>query len=476
MGNPNSYLNQSRAHNAANEVGVISVNMGIGTNWADPTYDAAGNMTAMPNAYSPASNFSLKYDAWNRLVEVTNAGSLVQQNEFDGLGRRIVRSVYVSGSLDHRIRYYYNEAWQLLEERKEVSGTEDSDPINQYIWHPYYIDALAIRWYDADTDNNLAENVDGEYYSLHDANFNVALITYNNGAIAERYLYDPYGGVGIRTWNWAADSDNKSDFGQSHLFTGRELDLETYLQLNRHRFYASHLGRWVTRDPVRYRGGMNLYGYLDAQVLLFNDPMGLGFWSNYWFYLQGNQETAGGAVRSVGGGVASGAEWLGRATGTNIGAGTGAFVGSLVRSSSSGAAGVVDFPGTGQAFVGDVQHSYAVGQEHGLAIGVGEFVGTNQLVEGTYGYDLETQEKLSGEERISRFAEGSGRAGGTLGSAVGLAKPFGGPAMCKFPCFPAGTLVLMGDGTSKPIEEIEPGDMVLADDPEDPEKPSAFKV
>jgi hypothetical protein len=48
--------------------------------------------------------------------------------------------------------------------------------------------------------------------------------------------------------------------------------------------------------------------------------------------------------------------------------------------------------------------------------------------------------------------------------------------MCKFPCFPAGTLVLMGDGTSKPIEEIEPGDMVLADDPEDPEKPSAFKV
>jgi YD repeat-containing protein len=71
---------------------VISVNNGIGTNWADPTYDAAGNMTAMPNAYSPTSNLSFKYDAWNRLVEVRDSSNnLIQQNEFDGLGRRIIR-------------------------------------------------------------------------------------------------------------------------------------------------------------------------------------------------------------------------------------------------------------------------------------------------------------------------------------------------------------------------------------------------
>jgi RHS repeat-associated protein len=263
-----------------------------GTNWADPTYDAAGNMTAMPNAYSPANNLTLKYDAWNRLVEVKNVASLVQQNEFDGLGRRIVRSVYVSGSLDHRIHYYYNEAWQLLEERKEVSGTEDTDPLNQYVWHPYYIDALAIRWYDADTDANLAENLDGEYCSLHDANYNVVAMTGNTGSIAERYLYDPYGGVSVRYWNWAADSDNKSDVGQSHLFTGRELDLETYLQLNRNRFYASHFGRWLTRDPIDYWGGTNLYAYVGGMPTYFVDPLALqGTWSkepgNSWHWMQG---------------------------------------------------------------------------------------------------------------------------------------------------------------------------------------------
>ena len=58
--------------------------------------------------------------------------------------RRRARSTY-------RLHCYYNESWQLLEGRKEVSGTEDTDPLNQYLWHPYYIDALAVRWYDATT-------------------------------------------------------------------------------------------------------------------------------------------------------------------------------------------------------------------------------------------------------------------------------------------------------------------------------------
>ena len=76
----------------------------------------------------------------------------MQTNEFDGLGRRIVPSVYASGSLDYRIHCYYNEQWQLLEERKEVSGTESANPLSQYVWHPYYINALAVRYYDHNVD------------------------------------------------------------------------------------------------------------------------------------------------------------------------------------------------------------------------------------------------------------------------------------------------------------------------------------
>jgi hypothetical protein len=48
--------------------------------------------------------------------------------------------VDVAASPDVTYDYYYNEQWQLLEERKDG----DTDPLNQYLWHPYYIDALAI--------------------------------------------------------------------------------------------------------------------------------------------------------------------------------------------------------------------------------------------------------------------------------------------------------------------------------------------
>ena len=43
-------------------------------------------------------------------------------------------------------------------------------------------------------------------------------------------------------------------------------------------------------------------------------------------------------------------------------------------------------------------------------------------------------------------------------------------------CFPAGTLVLMADGSRKAIQNIRPGEQVLADDPEDDLAPAARTV
>ena len=68
----------------------------------------------------------------------------------------------------------------MREERKEVSGTEDADPLAQYVWHPYYIDALAVRSCDEDTDGNLAENNDRTHYYLQDANCNMTASEANN--------------------------------------------------------------------------------------------------------------------------------------------------------------------------------------------------------------------------------------------------------------------------------------------------------
>jgi RHS repeat-associated protein len=192
------------------------------------------------------------YDAWNRLVKVeeraysggTPGGwSDVLTNDYDGLGRRIVKDV-AGGTAEDR-DYYYNDRWQLLTEAKNGSAYAI------YHWHPFYIDALAARMRAADT-----------HFFLHDANFNVTAAVDDDGnAVADRYSYTAYGKITFLEADFDVAGSQVSAIGNTHLYTGRERDPETGLQLNRNRFYHPTLGRWVNRDPIGYEGGgYNLYG------------------------------------------------------------------------------------------------------------------------------------------------------------------------------------------------------------------------
>jgi len=177
------------------------------------------------------------------------------------LGRRIRKDL---SSFANDIVYFYNEQWQLLEERK--GG--DADPLSQYVWHPYYIDALAVRYYDFSTAGTQVR----QWY-LQDANYNVTAVLNDSANVLERYSYTPYGGVAFL--NSTLGVIASTAIGNTHLFTGRELDAETGLQLNRWRFYANWLGRWMTRDPIQYIAEKNLYQYVNNRPLLLLDPQGL---------------------------------------------------------------------------------------------------------------------------------------------------------------------------------------------------------
>jgi len=56
---------------------------------------------------------------------------------------------------------------------------------------------------------------------------------------------------------------------------GYYTDFETGLALCTHRYYDPHNGRWVTRDPIGYEGGVNLYGYVGGNPVVRNDSSGL---------------------------------------------------------------------------------------------------------------------------------------------------------------------------------------------------------
>ena len=64
-------LSQTRQHNPVNEItGIAAV---IGPTWAACEFDCAGNMTALPKPSSPNQSLTCTYDAWNRLVQVTDS-------------------------------------------------------------------------------------------------------------------------------------------------------------------------------------------------------------------------------------------------------------------------------------------------------------------------------------------------------------------------------------------------------------------
>jgi RHS repeat-associated protein len=245
---------EDRAHNEANELTSFTTP----TTTIDPNHDDAGNMIEGPSPTDPTVKHKYVYDAWNRLVKVTDASDVsMQENEYDGLNRRIVRDeTGGSGELKH---FYYNEEWQVL-----VEADPNDVATAMYSYHPEYIDAVAVRMRDADA-----------HVYLQDANFNVtAVIRVDTGNVEERYSYTPYGEVIFLDSSFAPRSS--SLLSNEILYTGRRLDPVTGLQINRNRFYASHLGRWVNRDPIGYRSGQtNLYGYVNEGPTNHTDPLGL---------------------------------------------------------------------------------------------------------------------------------------------------------------------------------------------------------
>ncbi|WCJ58365.1 M35 family metallo-endopeptidase [Fontisphaera persica] len=60
-----------------------------------------------------------------------------------------------------------------------------------------------------------------------------------------------------------------------HLFSTKYFDWETGLSYYGHRYYSPTAGRWLSRDPMGERGGVNLYGYCHQNPVNVFDALGL---------------------------------------------------------------------------------------------------------------------------------------------------------------------------------------------------------
>ncbi len=84
------------------------------------------------------------------------------------------------------------------------------------------------------------------------------------GAVVQEIRYDAWGRVLVDT------NPGLQPFG----FAGGLYDGESGLVRFGARDYDADSGRWTAKDPIRFGGGMNLYGYAQGQPTQFVDPSG----------------------------------------------------------------------------------------------------------------------------------------------------------------------------------------------------------
>ncbi len=271
-------LEQQRTANPVNE--ITGIENSVGPAWAQPAYDANGNMTTIPHptggqslASSSSSSsseeipagFTATYDAWNRLIKLTDAktAATVQENQYDGRYFRTLRKDYVEGTLDQTRHFYYTDAWRCVEERLDTSTTPD----RHFVWGVRYIDDLICR--DRSTTGTLNERL----YALPDGNWNVTALVNTSGSVTERLEYDPYGNT---TWLTAGFVvEDGSQFGWEVTYCGYRWDDAVSMFQVRFRWYLATIGSWTTRDPAGYRDGMNCFLYSCAMPLRYGDAYGL---------------------------------------------------------------------------------------------------------------------------------------------------------------------------------------------------------
>jgi len=219
------------AYNASNELTSMP--------GATYTYDNNGNMLTKT---SSTGTTTFAWDFENRLASVTlpNSGGTVTF-KYDPFGRRIQKSSALGTT-----NYLYDSA-NILEE-VDTSG----NVLARYTQGPGVDEPLAML-----------RSGTTSYYHL-DGLGSATSLSNSAGAVAQSYTFDSFGNTTAST----------GSLTNPFRYTGREFDTETGLYFYRARYFDPATGRFLSEDPIGFRGGLNLYQYVKNQPTRYVDPTG----------------------------------------------------------------------------------------------------------------------------------------------------------------------------------------------------------
>ena len=218
-------------------------------------YDGAGNTTQMPNGNlatptQAAPTQKLVYNAQGQLAELRDAANvLIAKYVYRGDGKRAWKEL-ANGT---RTYFYYNGA-------QMIAASNGADASSLLLWGA---DGLI-----GSRATNTTSGVTSRSYNLYDPQGNLAQTLDQNGTVTSQSASSAWGEP-LRDVN-----GNASGAGYGAKF-GYVRDSESGFYLCTLRYYDPSGGRWISRDPIGYAGGSDLYGYVDNDPVNMIDPRGL---------------------------------------------------------------------------------------------------------------------------------------------------------------------------------------------------------
>jgi RHS repeat-associated protein len=238
-------------------------------------FDADGNMVRL-------DDHILAFDAENRLATYTfgigsETGTLRTAYNQDHLGRRVKKLSQESkqknpGGIVPLTYWHTNEVttfvydgWNLIHETiSNTNGTSDSI---EYAWG---LDLSGTLQGAGGVGGLLFEKRNGVIYiPCYDASGNITSYVDTNGTVRAYRQFDAFG----KTIAKGGDMVDVLHFW----FSTKYLDHDTGLYYYGYRYYSPMLQRWINRDPIEEKGGVNLYGFAGNNGINKYDFIGLSY-------------------------------------------------------------------------------------------------------------------------------------------------------------------------------------------------------
>jgi RHS repeat-associated protein len=208
----------------------------ISDNDSEYKYDLEGNRIS--KIAKDGSTIKYYWDNRNRLIKIETPNVTIEYIYYHQ-NRIVLRKQGETTTT------FIHDGWQI------ILQFDNDKPSHRYLWGTKQDDLIC------DNDN----------WTLNDHLNTIRDIVKSDGTVTDHLEYNSFGKI---------ISATKNDSSVQFAYTGKLTDKEIDLQWNINRWYDAQVGRWVSEDPIGFKGGdRNLARLVHNDVIAQKDPDGL---------------------------------------------------------------------------------------------------------------------------------------------------------------------------------------------------------